>query len=294
MTIDHRTGALTSERLGPPNLAETFGFLERDPVLNVYLLALTLRDALARPADEFWGVRRDGELVALLHVGSQSGAVLPIGDDPVALRMLAECAHSRLETLPSRFQVIGPRAAVMSIHERLRRTGIKPRLLRRQTYMAVDRGRLTAFERVPELRRAAREDYDLLYASGAMLRLEELEEDPRLADPASYAKRVEEECRDGYTHLWIDRDGLCFRSSVSALTPEAAQVSGVYTPPDRRNRGFATRGLSELCARLFERSRAACLFVNDFNAPAIAVYRRLGFEVRAEWASAFYSGADWA
>jgi predicted GNAT family acetyltransferase len=76
---------------------------------------------------------------------------------------------------------------------------------------------------------------------------------------------------------------------VSALTPEAAQVSGVYTPPERRNRGYAKRGLAELCIRLLERSRAVCLFVNDFNAPAIAVYRRLGFDVRADWASAFYS-----
>jgi ribosomal protein S18 acetylase RimI-like enzyme len=155
--------------------------------------------------------------------------------------------------------------------------------------MALEHGQLPAFERLPELRRAGREDYDLLYSSGALLRLEELEEDPRLADPAGYAKRVEEECRDGFTHIWLDRVGLCFRSSVSALTPEAAQVSGVYTPPERRNRGYAKRGLAELCIRLLERSRAVCLFVNDFNAPAIAVYRRLGFDVRADWASAFYS-----
>jgi predicted GNAT family acetyltransferase len=41
--------------------------------------------------------------------------------------------------------------------------------------------------------------------------------------------------------------------------------------------------------RLLERSRAICLFVNDFNAPALALYHRLGFRVRAEWASGFYS-----
>jgi predicted GNAT family acetyltransferase len=28
--------------------------------------------------------------------------------------------------------------------------------------------------------------------------------------------------------------------------------------------------------------------VNDFNAPALAVYRRIGFRDHAEWASAFY------
>ena len=40
--------------------------------------------------------------------------------------------------------------------------------------------------------------------------------------------------------------------------------------------------------RLFERSRNACLFVNDFNHSALAVYRRLGFRERTPWRSAFY------
>jgi predicted GNAT family acetyltransferase len=120
------------------------------------------------------------------------------------------------------------------------------------------------------------------------MRAEELEEDPRVADPAGYARRVEEECRDGYTFLWFEGPELRFRASISAMTPDAAQVSGVYTPPALRNRGLARRGLSEMCVRLFERSRTVCLFVNDFNAPALAVYRRMGFRDHADWASAFY------
>ena len=128
----------------------------------------------------------------------------------------------------------------------------------------------------------------MVFESGARLRLEELGEDPRLADPAAYQKRVEEECRDGHTYLWRGEGGLIFRASVSAITADAFQISGVYTAPEHRNRGVARRALSELCTRLFERSRASCLFVNDFNAPAIAAYLRMGFVRRAEWASAFY------
>jgi predicted GNAT family acetyltransferase len=32
--------------------------------------------------------------------------------------------------------------------------------------------------------------------------------------------------------------------------------------------------------------------VNDFNAPALAVYRRMGFRDMAPWASAFYPRPD--
>jgi ribosomal protein S18 acetylase RimI-like enzyme len=288
MTLSHHADAVTIDRLSAGDLVEVFGFLDRDPVVNVYLLALTLRDALAKPHDEYWAARRDGEIVGLLHLGGQSGAVLPLGDDDAVLSSLAEQAWLRLSFLPRRFQVIGPRGAVNVLVQRLAAENLTPRVHRRQLYLALEPARLAPFERLPELAPAGREDYELVHRTGAMLRLEELGEDPRRVDPLAYSKRVEEECRDRYTHVWKDRKGLCFRASVSALTPDAAQVSGVYTPPPRRHRGLARRGLSELCARLLERSRAVCLFVNDFNAPALALYHRIGFVHRADWASAFY------
>ena len=288
MSLHERTGTLSLDPLGPSDLVEVFGFLDREPVINVYLLALTLRDGLANPRDEFWGVRRDEHLAGLIHLGGQSGAALPIGEDPGALRMLSEQLVARLQFLPRRFQVIGPRAASRAMIEALEQAGSGPRLRRDQIYMGLAPAELAPCDPLAELRRAAPEDAPIVYESGALLRAEELEEDPRDVDAAGYMRRTEEECRDGYTHVWTDADGLCFRASVSAITPDAAQVSGVYTPRDRRGRGLARRGLTELCRRLFERSRNVCLFVNDFNAPAIALYRRMGFTPLADWASAFY------
>jgi len=219
MALHERTGSLSLDRLGPRDLVEVFGFLDQDPVLNVYLLALTLRDGLASARDEFWGVRRDETLVAMLHLGSQSGAALPIGVDPAALKRLAEQLAERRAFLPRRFQVIGPRAAVDELVSRLECDRVLPRIRRNQVYMKLGPQELAPFEPVPELRRALREDYATVFESGARLRTEELEEDPRNADPAGYARRTEDECRDGYTHLWSDAQGLRFRASVSAVTP---------------------------------------------------------------------------
>ena len=288
MALDFDAGALAIERLSPPDLVELFGFLDRDPVLHVYLVALALRDALARPQDETWAARRGEHIVALVHIGGAAGAVLPAGEDAEALDRLAEEMLRRRSLLPRRVQVVGTLASVEPFRRRLRAAGIEPRLFRSQVYMALEPASLPAFERLPELRLATAADYSALYESGARLRAEELEEDPRATDPATYARRVEEEARDGSTWLWIEDGALRFRASVSALTADAAQIAGVYTPAPLRNRGYARRGLSELCARLFERTRAASLFVNDFNAPALALYRRLGFTATAEWASAFY------
>lgn len=278
----------TLERLRPAHLAETLRWLQREPVLHVYLTALALRDSFGSPHDETWAARRGGEITALLHLGGRSGAVLPHGDDPAGLQQLAEHARTLRANLPPRIQVIGPAAGVGAIVAALKQDAQVPRLLRQQVYLKLAPGGLPAFEPLPELRAARPEDYGLLFDSGAALRHEELDEDPRVADPQTYARRVEEECRDGYTWLWEDDEGLRFRASISAATVGAAQVSGVYTPSERRGRGYARRALAELCARLLERSRTVCLFVNDFNQPALALYRRLGFQVIANWASAFY------
>lgn len=291
MVSSFQAGAIAIDRLGPAHLVETFAFLDRDPVVNVYLLALLLRDALGQGRDESWAARRDGEMVALLHLGGLSGAVLPVGDDAEALRRLGDQARLRLPFLPRRFQLIGPEAAVTAFLQRFDRAGFRPRLDRLQTYMALERGALPDFERLPELLPATPDDLELLYESGALLRAEELEEDPRLVDAPAYRRRVEDECRDGHTYLWKDGRRMLFRASVSAITADAAQVSGVYTPPEWRGRGYATRGLAELCSRLLDRSRAVCLFVNRGNAPALRVYEKLGFASCSAWRSLFYDAA---
>ncbi len=294
--------AVSTDRAGYPDLLEVFSWLDRDPVLNVYPAALVLRDGLSSARDEYWLARRappagrapaagggSGALVGLLVLGGASGAVLPLGDDPAALEALALRAAGRLAALPPHFQVVGQRAAVATVVERLRAAGLEPRLHRPQTYMSLERGGLPRVEGLPQLRPARPDDFRIVHDSGAELRAEELQEDPRRVDPGGYARRVVEECRDGYTYVWIEDGALRFRASLSALTADAVQIAGVFTPPAWRNQGFARRGVAELCRRLFERTRAACLFVNDSNAPAIAVYRRLGFRDHAEWGSAFYT-----
>jgi predicted GNAT family acetyltransferase len=55
------------------------------------------------------------------------------------------------------------------------------------------------------------------------------------------------------------------------------QVGGVYTLPARRGRGIAAALMSALLAEIEGAGRRASLFVKPHNAPAMSLYRSLGF-----------------
>lgn len=60
-----------------------------------------------------------------------------------------------------------------------------------------------------------------------------------------------------------------------------AVVGGVFTRPEARGQGYASLVTSALVARLLERGcRDVVLNVYATNAPAVAVYNRLGFQTR--------------
>ncbi|HEV2086880.1 MAG TPA: GNAT family N-acetyltransferase, partial [Cryptosporangiaceae bacterium] len=63
-----------------------------------------------------------------------------------------------------------------------------------------------------------------------------------------------------------------------AVSRRAAQVQGVWVRPDRRGEGIATRAMATVVAAALESTAPiVSLYVNDYNAPARAVYARCGF-----------------
>jgi predicted GNAT family acetyltransferase len=109
------------------------------------------------------------------------------------------------------------------------------------------------------------------------MHLEEVGIDPLDRDAAGYRERIRELIYRRRAFILTDRERIVFKTELSAITSRAAQLMGVWTAPDARRKGFARRGLAEICGHLVHRGQAVTLFVNDFNAPAIALYESLGF-----------------
>ena len=71
---------------------------------------------------------------------------------------------------------------------------------------------------------------------------------------------------------------MLFKTEVGALAQRVAQIQGVWMAPALRGQGLAA-GCMAAVAELVQVFLAptVSLYVNDFNTPARATYRRVGF-----------------
>lgn len=66
------------------------------------------------------------------------------------------------------------------------------------------------------------------------------------------------------------------------------QIGGVYTLPARRGRGVAAALMGALLADILSQGRRPTLFVKPSNAPALALYRGLGFEELGDYRADYF------
>jgi GNAT superfamily N-acetyltransferase len=157
-----------------------------------------------------------------------------------------------------------------------------------QLLMTASRASLSATARSPELAPSEPLDiHELILADRAMVR-EELGRDAFSDTPLDIREMWLTRLED--RRSWLVRDAdrrLLFKADVAAMSPEVAQIAGVWTKPAVRRRGLALRGVGELSHWLLRRVRTVCLAVYADNRAAVRLYERLGFRaeasVRALW-----------
>lgn len=250
--------------------ARALTYLSRAPYLNVFLIHVLLHDP-SPPADKGVTVALQGDrVIGVAYWGRQ----LALSAEPEAVAEFGEYAkrHRGLR------MIVGPRSTVRAFWETVRRWHAPPRLVRdRQLVMVLDRAHLRPYERRTAVRHARLDEWNAVADGSAEMIRHELAYDPR---------RSSREFASGIRAMierklwWVGTiDGrLCFFCHVGPWCDQTAQLQGIWTPPELRGRGYATASLAAICDRLLEISPTLSLYVNDFNAEAIALYRRVGFE----------------
>ncbi len=251
------------------------GYLTRAPYENVHLSDLIAHDRSPSTRNGLFTAIEGDRITGVASFGRQ----LVLASEPQALRAFAELARRRR----GERMIVGPRRTVSAFWNLVSDGRPAPRLVReRQFVMAVDGAQLRRLDGSARVRIAgARDVAETVNASAQMIQ-HELEYDPRRTSP-EFAAGVRAMIERG--RWWVgEGDGrLCFFCTVGPQSGETAQLQGIWVPPELRGRGYATAALSAICSRLLEDVPTLSLYVNDFNAPAIALYRRVGFEHVADF-----------
>ena len=281
----------TSAVVGEIDLAEAAALCALDPVASV-LAAQRIESALAsgarRGGPALWGARRGGTLVGICWAGANLVPVCAEQDDET-LDVLAGIALRQGRRCSS---IVGPAGLVMGMWLRLEQSWGPAREVRaEQPSMVIDHPPSVAPD--PAVRLSSTSDLPVLVPACVAMFTEEVGYSPVEGGGGSYEARVRNLVTTGRSFVRID-DGpsgpeLVFKAELGAVTPYVAQVQGVWVPPARRGQGLATAGMAAVvAATLRETAPVVSLYVNSYNTPALAVYRRAGFREVGEYATILF------
>jgi len=261
--------------IGPHLRAPLTALLDQDPVANVFLRS-ELR--LGAPLDGWWGLREGDGLRAALMAGPLAVPWIPDLDDaPPLAELLRRQQPPRL--------IIGPAPAVRALTASL--APRRPTEVRDPQPVLVLVAPVVGVP-VVAIRRGRREDLDKLTIASAAMHLEEMGIDPLTFDPAGWRQRMATLIDRGWSYLLMEGGEIAFKVELSAWTPEAVQLQGVWTDPRYRRRGLATAAMAAVCAELLVDVPICSLYVNAYNEPALRLYRRLGFRQVGEYATVIF------
>jgi hypothetical protein len=253
---------------------EVLRICDREPVTNVFVSARVHAVGLnpARLGAQMWGHLSGGRLTSLCYAGAN---LVPIAATPEAITAFADRARAQGRRCSS---LVGPAADIAELWRLLEPRWGPPRDVRAvQPVLAISGPAACAPDRL--VRRVQPDELNVLMPAAVAMFTEEVGISPTAGDGgATYRARVSELIRAGRAFARIENGQVIFKAEIGSVTPHACQVQGVWVTPERRGEGLAAAGMAAVVQEA-QRSIApvVSLYVNDFNIPARAAYRRTGF-----------------
>ncbi|MEN5073905.1 GNAT family N-acetyltransferase [Isoptericola cucumis] len=295
-----RARVLTEE-----DVAEALRVCALDPVTAVLAasrLELAARAGLAAAGGQAWGFPAQGPLQAVCWSGANLVPVVPgtvAGSDAEdAIEAFAGLARVQGRRSSS---IVGERTAALALWKHLSSVWPAAREVRDdQPSLAIDRDPDVAPD--PQVRRATLDDLDVVLPACVRMFAEEVGYAPVATPGSAYALRVRSLVAEGRAFVHLEPRGravpapvvsrgplVAFKAELGAVAGGVAQVQGVWVAPALRGRGLAAPGMAAVVtAARRDVAPVVSLYVNAYNAPALATYRRVGFEQVGTFATVLF------
>ncbi|HEU4964589.1 MAG TPA: GNAT family N-acetyltransferase [Bacilli bacterium] len=244
--------------------AELMAFLEVEPYYGMFFMGNLLAMGMEHPNLDYWGLHRDGQLVAVMMRYIENWSVIASDrDQSLDLTWFRE----RLNLTHDVGRIMGKPWIVEFLQEGM--PNHKPKRIFHDFFCSLKRENFQpgSTEGVFKLSLADQEAVHELYAG---------EEFAHITGETYRRRLVDSGCR---AFALADPDGsgkLIAASMTTVETPTAAMVGSVFTKQTARGRGYGSRVTAALCAELLAQGKEACLFYD--NPSAGVIYRRIGFQ----------------
>ncbi len=261
-----------AKTLGAGDLQWALSVCEQDPVMHVFVAARLLEGGLG-----------DGRAAAFGHSRGKSASmcwssanVVPVGGDKRAIEALAERVDKRRRFASS---VFGPAEQVHQMWDALAGSWGPARAIRHEqpvltmrTLPSVNGARLD-----PTVRLARPDELDIVAPAAEAMFTEEIGYPPYRGSGSAYRASVARLLQRQHTLVRVEEGQVVFKADVGSVALGVGQIQGVWVHPSRRGEGLAAPAMGAVIEHALRYiAPTVTLYVNDYNAPALATYKRVG------------------
>lgn len=272
--------------LAADDTAALRALVARDPVANIFMDAQLEATGTAAPTSGgslVLGRFDGGELTSALWVGANLVPVQVGADDAVAFATAVLALHRTFSS------IFGPADAVVPLWDSLRPECGQQAFDVRAHQPLMVLGHQPAILPSTRVRRTTAQEYDAVLPACAAMFQEELGYSPLDSGGSFYRSRVRALIHQGHSFVDTAADGsIRFKAELGTVSRHATQIQGVWVAPAHRGEGIAAPAMAAVAGAALALAPMTSLYVNDYNRPALATYRRVGFEQVGEFATVLF------
>lgn len=285
VTLSH----LPARVLDDSSLSAVHGLLARDVAAHCVLASRVEAARSLEPrrlGGQVWTSSAGAPLRSACYVG---GTVMPIGSGPEGRAGAADVGDRLADQRRACSSIVGTADNVLALWSSAQRGWGPARLIRDDQPLLMGVEAPPAALSDPQVRVLRANQAEQIVPAAAAMFTEELQVSPFGRDGgAGFRNRIRSLAAAGRILARFDDGEAIFKAEIGSVSAGACQIQGVWVRPDLRGQGIGTAAMASVLRYALTLAPIATLYVNGFNAPARAVYARLGMHQVGTFATVLF------